>query len=72
MAEKSVFQVDLPEGLKNKLSSLQRKLFVVDTAIALSGLIAGLVVRPLCSCGRGGGLHFCMAVGASLVDSPAR
>ena len=44
MAEKSVFQVDLPEGLKSKLSSLQRKLFVVDTAIALSGLIAGLVV----------------------------
>ena len=44
MAEKSVFQVDLPEGLRKKLSSLQRKLFVVDTAIALSGLIAGLVV----------------------------
>ena len=48
MAEKSVFQVDLPEGLKNKLSSLQRKLFVVDTAIALSGLIAGLVVSWIC------------------------
>ena len=44
MAEKSGFQVDLPEGLRNKLASLQRKLFVVDTAIALSGLIAGLVV----------------------------
>ena len=44
MAEKSGFQVDLPEGLRNKLASLQRKLFVVDTAIALSGVIAGLVV----------------------------
>ena len=44
MAEKSGFKVDLPEGLRNKLASLQRKLFVVDTAIALSGLIAGLVV----------------------------
>ena len=44
MAETSGFQVDLPEGLRNKLASLQRKLFVVDTAIALSGLIAGLVV----------------------------
>ena len=91
MAEKSVFQVDLPEGLKSKLSSLQRKLFVVDTAIALSGLIAGLVVswmlvyfsdrfwetpfwaRGLFALGRrGGGRHFCLAVGASLVDSPAR
>ena len=44
MAEKSGFKVDLPEGLRNKLASLQRKLFVVDTTIALSGLIAGLVV----------------------------
>lgn len=44
MAEKSGFQVNLPEGLRSKLRSLQRKLFVVDTAIAVSGIVAGLVV----------------------------
>ena len=38
------FQVDLPDNLRRRLASLERKLFVVDTAIALSGVVAGLVV----------------------------
>ncbi len=44
MAKANGFQVDLPKNLRRKLASLERKLFVVDLAIALSGIIAGLVI----------------------------
>ena len=44
MAKTEGFQVDIPDNLRRKLASLERKLFVVDTAIALSGVVAGLVV----------------------------
>ena len=44
MAKAKGFQVDLPKNLRRKLASLERKLFVVDLAIALSGIIAGLVI----------------------------
>ncbi len=44
MAKTEGFQVDIPGNLRRKLASLERKLFIVDTAIALSGIVAGLVV----------------------------
>ncbi len=44
MAKTKSFQVEIPDNLRRKLASLERKLFVVDTAIALSGVVAGLVV----------------------------
>ncbi len=44
MAKTKGFQVDLPDNLRRKLGSLERKLFIVDTAIAISGVVAGLVV----------------------------
>ena len=43
MSEKSNFHVELPDNLKGKFRSLERKLWLADTAIALSGLAAGLV-----------------------------
>ena len=43
MSEKSSFHVELPDNLKGKFRSLERKLWLVDTAIAASGLAAGLV-----------------------------
>ena len=43
MSEKSNFHVELPENLKGKFKSLGRKLLLVDTIIAVSG-IAGAVM----------------------------
>jgi len=47
MSEKENFHVDLPENLRAKFRSLERKLWVVDSAIAVGGIIAGLVVSYL-------------------------
>ena len=43
MSDKSNFHVELPENLKGKFNSLGRKLLLVDTIIAVSG-IAGAVM----------------------------
>jgi len=43
MSDKKNFHVELPENLKGKFKSLERKLWIVDTAIAASGFSAGLV-----------------------------
>ena len=47
MNEGNSFHVDLPESLRGKFRSLERKLWLVDTVIALCGLVAGLVVSYL-------------------------
>ena len=47
MNEGNSFHVDLPESLREKFRSLVRKLWLVDTVIALCGLAAGLVVSYL-------------------------
>ena len=47
MDERKSFHVDLPKSLRGKLRSLERKLWLVDTIIALCGLMAGLVVSYL-------------------------
>jgi hypothetical protein len=47
MNEKNSFHVDLPESLRGKFRSLGRKLWLVDTVIALCGIAAGLVVSYL-------------------------
>ena len=45
--QKKAFHVDLPENLRAKFASLERKLFVVDTVIAAGGIVAGLVISWL-------------------------
>jgi len=47
MSEKTRFNVELPERLKGKFNSLERKLWFVDTLIAVCGIACGLVVAYL-------------------------
>ncbi|MBC8324296.1 MAG: hypothetical protein H8E27_01540 [Verrucomicrobia subdivision 3 bacterium] len=47
MSEKSRFNVELPERLRGKFNSLERKLWFVDTLIAVCGIACGLVVAYL-------------------------
>ena len=47
MSEKNRFNVELPEKLRGKFKSLERKLWFVDTLIAVCGIACGLVVAYL-------------------------
>jgi hypothetical protein len=47
MSKNNRFNVELPEKLKGKFKSLERKLWFVDTLIAVCGIACGLVVAYL-------------------------
>ena len=47
MNEKNRFNVELPEKLRGKFKSLERKLWVVDTLITVCGIACGLVAAYL-------------------------